>query len=225
MILVKEKNKGFSLVELLIVLAILAILIVISVGVLNPIALVNKARDSKRKNDLNSIKRAFEEYYNDNGRYPYTEMGFCYSAANCGKSVSAMEKYLRVCLCDPKNVPYTFEIDPKWFKVMTNLENKTDSDIPPEWYTNLSKYNFNLDVNKINYGVSSPNISWYERTLGSGCDITRCYRTTSCNDPLNGCNEAKDGIKCFVYNNNGTDSSPCNDSICEVSCCGSGCSR
>ena len=63
-------RKGFTLIELMVVVTILAIMSMILVGIINPIALVNRGRDARRKKDLARIKTAFEEYYNDKGCYP-----------------------------------------------------------------------------------------------------------------------------------------------------------
>ena len=219
--LVKKKNKGFTLVELLIVMSILAMLMMIAVGILNPVALVNRARDSRRKNDLNKFKVAFEEYYNDKGVYPYEKMIFCKLEENCGKKIPDMNGYLNSCLCDPNGKPYNFLMDRNWFKVMTNLDNKSDVDIPSSWYTDEGYSISGLDKNSVNYGVSSPNILWYERNVGSYCDWNRCYASESCNDANVGCQETENG-RCYLYN---TLTESCRDPDCRVPCCGNGCSH
>ncbi|MBI1975238.1 MAG: type II secretion system protein [Parcubacteria group bacterium] len=53
-----RKGKGFTLLELLIVVAILAILSAVTVIVLNPAELLRKSRDSQRISDLATIKTA-----------------------------------------------------------------------------------------------------------------------------------------------------------------------
>lgn len=55
-------KKGFTLVELLIVIGILAVLATITVLVLNPVELFRQARDSQRLSDLGSIKGAITLY-------------------------------------------------------------------------------------------------------------------------------------------------------------------
>jgi prepilin-type N-terminal cleavage/methylation domain-containing protein len=55
-------KRGFTLVELLIVIGILAILAVVVVLVLNPAQLLAQARDSQRISDLGSIKSAIGLY-------------------------------------------------------------------------------------------------------------------------------------------------------------------
>lgn len=215
----RSKKNGFTLVELLIVMAIVVVLMIALIGILNPMALIGKARDSERKNDLGKIKKVFEEYYTDKGHYPGTEMSFCNLKENCGATIPGMSGYLDKCLCDGIGKPYTVLSDTSWFKVLTNLEDKQDKDIPKDWYTD-SKYIVPFDKNTINYGVSSSNVLWYERSLGSGCNWMKCFSTEDCNLPATGCNEAKDGYKCFLYNDL---SGMCNDPICQVACCGNGC--
>ena len=63
-------QSGFTLVELLIVMTILVIFAVILIGIIKPNTLIGKANDSRRKSDLNKIRTAFEEFFNDKGRYP-----------------------------------------------------------------------------------------------------------------------------------------------------------
>lgn len=66
----KKAQKGFTIIELLIVIAIIAILALL---VINNIVGANaKARDSQRITDVKSIATKLEEFYNDNGSYPST---------------------------------------------------------------------------------------------------------------------------------------------------------
>jgi prepilin-type N-terminal cleavage/methylation domain-containing protein len=163
------KNSGFTLVEVLIVIAILIILITILVGIIDPIALVNRANDSRRKKDLSKIKIAFEEYLNDKGRYPMmVEVQEWNISSNCEKSVSGMEKYLPSWPCGPNNVIYDITIlDNNTFKATTNLNNKKDKDIPPGWYDNYPYSGYSNNQRQlVNYGVSSSNILWYGTDLG-----------------------------------------------------------
>jgi len=67
-ILFKTKRQSFTLIELLVVIAIIGILstiVMISVGNAR-----SKANDAKRKADLDTLKKALESYYLDNGEYP-----------------------------------------------------------------------------------------------------------------------------------------------------------
>lgn len=65
------KNKrGFTLIELIIVIAIVSLIATATVAVLNPFGQFQKARDAKVKSDLAQVQKALEVYYQDNGRYP-----------------------------------------------------------------------------------------------------------------------------------------------------------
>ncbi len=72
----EKKRNGFTLIELILVVAIMGVL---SVGVmltLNPFAQVQKASDARRKSDLSQIQKALETYYQDNGKYPANSSGY-----------------------------------------------------------------------------------------------------------------------------------------------------
>lgn len=64
----KKSISGFTIVELLIVIVVIAILAAISVVAYTGIQ--NRARDSQRMTGMKSIERALELYRVDNGSYP-----------------------------------------------------------------------------------------------------------------------------------------------------------
>jgi prepilin-type N-terminal cleavage/methylation domain-containing protein len=70
-------KKGFTLLELLIVIGILAILSTTIVLVINPAELLKKARDSQRISDLNTVKTAIAYYVTETGS---PSIGSLYSA-------------------------------------------------------------------------------------------------------------------------------------------------
>jgi prepilin-type N-terminal cleavage/methylation domain-containing protein len=57
-----SQSKGFTLLELLIVIAILAVLATVAVLVINPVEYLRQARDSQRINDLAALKGALDLY-------------------------------------------------------------------------------------------------------------------------------------------------------------------
>lgn len=63
-----KTGKGFSLMELLVVMGIIVLLT--GVGVVNYSQTNRKARDAKRKADIESIRSALELYRTDQGSYP-----------------------------------------------------------------------------------------------------------------------------------------------------------
>lgn len=66
-----KKSNGFTLVELLIVIALIAILSVAVLATINPIEQSNKARDAAMKNDAAEVLGAYERYYASQNEYPW----------------------------------------------------------------------------------------------------------------------------------------------------------
>lgn len=64
----KIHKKGFTLVELLIVIVVLGILVSISIVAYN--GAQQRARDSRRHNDISELTKALEVYYSVNHKYP-----------------------------------------------------------------------------------------------------------------------------------------------------------
>lgn len=56
-----NKQKSFTLLEILVVLGIISILI--AMGAISYSSIQKKARDAERKTDVKAIQQAFEEYY------------------------------------------------------------------------------------------------------------------------------------------------------------------
>lgn len=65
-----KKNIGFTLVELLVVLSILALLLTLAVP--KYFTSIEKAKDATLKQDLNTLRESLDKYYADNGQYPKT---------------------------------------------------------------------------------------------------------------------------------------------------------
>lgn len=63
-----RKQKGFTLLELLVALAIIALLL--SVAAPNYIGSVDKARESILRENLATLRESIDKHYGDHGRYP-----------------------------------------------------------------------------------------------------------------------------------------------------------
>lgn len=90
------KQKGFTLVELIITISIIAILSTISV-----ISYSNyraQARDAQRWSDISLLKTALDQYYSKNGAYPNTSE----IITNEGSLYSALAPYLNKQYQDPQ---------------------------------------------------------------------------------------------------------------------------
>jgi len=68
-----REMKGFTLVELLIVIALIAILSVAVLATINPIEQSNKAKDSTVQNDAAEVMNAYERYYTVKNTYPWMD--------------------------------------------------------------------------------------------------------------------------------------------------------
>ena len=69
-------NKSFSLIEIMIVISIIALLTTLGLNTYS--GFQTKARDTRRKADLNTINQALNAYYAVNGKYPDTTGPFWY---------------------------------------------------------------------------------------------------------------------------------------------------
>ncbi|MGW3549240.1 type II secretion system protein [Janibacter hoylei] len=76
--------RGFTIVELLIVVVVIAILAAISIVAYRGVQ--ERARDSQRLQDVKTISKALEMYYVDNGQFP---SGSCGSSCPTPKKISA----------------------------------------------------------------------------------------------------------------------------------------
>lgn len=78
-----SEKVGFTLLELLVVISIIAILI--TVGLTSFSTAQKKGRDAKRKSDIKEIQNAMEQYYSICGyQYPSIPVGSTfYSSINC----------------------------------------------------------------------------------------------------------------------------------------------
>jgi prepilin-type N-terminal cleavage/methylation domain-containing protein len=66
----KRANKGFTLLEILLVIAAIGILAAIVLVAINPNRQIAQVRDANRRSDINTIYKALEQYLIDNGSYP-----------------------------------------------------------------------------------------------------------------------------------------------------------
>ena len=64
-------NRGYTLVELMVAISILALLFV--AGVTSYSKATQRSRDAKRKSDIEQLRSALEMYRADNGTYPSTQ--------------------------------------------------------------------------------------------------------------------------------------------------------
>lgn len=99
-------KKAFTLVELLIVIALIAILSVAVLATINPIEQTNKARDAKFKNDAAEVLSAYERYFASLNKYPWNESVGTSAAPNFPFAASSLSNAFGV-LATPDGVGTT----------------------------------------------------------------------------------------------------------------------
>jgi len=121
-----HSNIGFTLIEIMIVIAIICILLILAYLVLT--TQLAKGRDSKRKSDIYYIKEAVEEYEKDHDCYPNP-----LPACNPG---DGLRPYLNKIPCDPTTkVDYNYvpdpdhQVCPQWYWIFSELEYRNDPQI------------------------------------------------------------------------------------------------
>jgi GxxExxY protein len=151
-------NPCFTLMELLIIIALIAILATALLVLFNPKKQIEKAWDTKRKNDLNTLRKVLEDYYNDKGCYPKDEE-ICYNEKKenrgrvgsgasivgyscniCGTEPTPrnfspyLSTYLSTLPCDPQHPThdYLYQYDPsdcpQWYRIYTVFSVRDDPD-------------------------------------------------------------------------------------------------
>lgn len=154
---IKSQFKGITLIEVLVVLVILSLLIFGSYFAV--FTYFKRARDAKRKRDLEIIKIALYDYSFDDNCFPKT-LPACGTDFGVGSQV-----YLDNFPCDYKDKAYTYQTDgsdcSQWFKILTNLEDTKDKNIDKIGCRSGCGQECNY-----NYGLSSPNVR-----LNENCPI------------------------------------------------------
>ncbi len=164
--------KGFTLIELILVIGILSVLSIGALAILNPTAQFQKANDVRRKSDLYQVQRALEGYYDDNGRYPAPYSSSDYRIKGLDGNVvgwgSSWQPYIDVLPKDPKaskKYVYFSDIDGQSYFLYASLDIGTDpsacnggaacssigSNVIPDTACGVGV--------TCNFGLTSPNVS------------------------------------------------------------------
>ena len=163
-----EARSGLTLIELLIVLAIISIFIVISIFAWKPQLM--KGRDGRRKADLRKLQNILEDYLSDKNCYPDSLADVCPSSVVPDLS----RPYLSQAVCDPLDNNYfnyyysldSGEICKSWYKIYTRLEIEDDSIIDEVGCSGGCGPSDNY-----NYWVSSPNVTSVAQLTGEDWPI------------------------------------------------------
>lgn len=156
---------GATFMEILITLAVFTALSITVIITLNPWLQVNRGHDSRRKTNLATLKKVFEEFYNDTQCYPKPDE-VCYqnqtstSCPICGDKPTSPQlstDYLPQLPCNPTR-HYLYVVDsltcPTWYRIYTQLDNPKDPAI-----SEIGCLGGCPSSPTYNYGISSSNKS------------------------------------------------------------------
>lgn len=140
-----NNKKGVTLVELLVVIAVMGVLAGVGFSILNPAGQQNKARDARRKGDLRQIQNALEMYRADNKLYPTTG-----NFPACGLALS---NYMTSVPCDPtgSSVSYNYTSDGVTYTLYGCLQNTADTEKDSTNVCSPVTY-----PNRVSYTVKNP---------------------------------------------------------------------
>jgi general secretion pathway protein G len=163
----KSSQAGFTLIEILIVMIIIAFLASLSAGSFQ--SSQKKARDARRKSDLHQITTALEAYYNDVKSYPLSSGSNTVLGCNGGNECAWGEEfiddkdttYMVKLPADPsagRGYTYVYVSDGTAYQLYARLENTDDLTVPKDSQGDPQVYG-TLDCGNggCNYGLSSSN--------------------------------------------------------------------
>lgn len=147
-------HKGFTLIELMIVIVILGVLATLISG--NFFTSLKKGRDARRKTDLEQLQRALEMYYEDKGSYPAVAQ-VTFGGKLCETVACAADEkiYMQKLPEDPSSNIYVYQTTGNDYKLYTCIENNLDQGpgVKQDGYAGT-----NCGVCGVcKYGISSPN--------------------------------------------------------------------
>jgi prepilin-type N-terminal cleavage/methylation domain-containing protein len=215
-----QHQASFSLMELLIVIAIVALVAAAAFALLNPKRQIEKAWNSKRKNELNLLKKVLEEWYNDKNCYPDGQKicydwdpsitdtqgnPYCHICGTEASNPADLSSYLPRAPCDPehpnKEYLYSYENSscPKWYRVYTKLsapdrftvDDQDSIDVGCRYYGCGIYLGSTTGSYGYSYGVSSPNV-----------DLERATTYRYCSDGCDVCGQGNDPFACTDFEPN-----------------------
>jgi len=148
-----NKKKGFTLIEMIVVILILAALSTLITFAY--FTSLKRGRDSKRKSDINNISTALELYNADMNHYPITS-SFSLGDILCNEEGGCAQVYMRQIPKDPlSKKPYYYETDENgsYYVLYSGLETSEDTGSGVD----QDGYYGNCNPSPCRYGMASTN--------------------------------------------------------------------
>jgi len=125
-----HQKRGFTLLETLIIITIIGILV--AIGLTSYTNIQARARDTKRKNDLDSLQEAVELYHLDYDTYPASALIDWGGSFTDGSTV-----YMAEVPQDPSGNTYVYEYleAEDGYRLYSTLENDNDEDFSGYYYS------------------------------------------------------------------------------------------
>ena len=121
-----KKVGGFTLVELLIVIAILAIIALIVIAAINPIEQANRAKDTGNKADSSQLISAIDRYFTARIKYPWVVQDDSFANDDFFGFVTAADGLVGICAWDSAGPTTDCEGDDGDGVLITTSELKTE---------------------------------------------------------------------------------------------------
>lgn len=102
----RSKKSGFTLIEILVAATIIAVLI--AIGTVSYTSINKRARDTRRRSDIEQLRSALEQYRSDSGYYPNTGASWVTASTLDPTLVTGATVYIASIPTDPKSTTQSY---------------------------------------------------------------------------------------------------------------------
>ena len=168
----KKSSRGFTLLEILLVVGIIAILAGIVIVAINPSKQLATVRNTERKSDIKQIDSALTQYYIDNFKYPASVVSASTLTEICDTGANASSSELTT-TCNSAGLINLSELVPMYLTAIPRDPSATTTD--------HAGYQVVLSSNKV--GLSAP--AELNQTITIGTVAVAPAVDPPCGDPTN----------------------------------------